>query len=202
MSDCPNIVECCDLPVFPTEPTNPSALSGLLWQLPCTSNPNPFSCPCTNPPDQIAQLKGNFQQVYAVTVLIRGVAELANYIGGIVIGGTNGMMKNGGVYDNSGLLAGHNLYSLSVSNPAATYFLNQWDGIVDPNPCYVVRYSAIVLMKAGATISLHCDGINGTEATNMGNLVVTPLMGEPPINPSVIQPINGQFAQLDVLTIV
>lgn len=197
---CPNLLECCDPPVFPVEQNNILSLGGLLWLMPCLTTPgDPHACTCAAPADQIAQIQGNFGQIYQVSLLLRGVLEFADYLGGTIISGTGGHMKSGGVSSGDG----HNVYDLLVSNPAATYHLNQTD-----NPAggyygslHVLRYPAVVQMKTGATITLRVSTSDGMQVSNLAALSLFPLPGEPALNPTIIQPYAGQWLELDVTAI-
>lgn len=202
---------CCPPAIFqPPPPGFATQLAGLLWLMPCVGNVTwhlPFACDTQDPPDAITQLVGDPSELYDVTLLIRGVFETATYTGGTVIPGTNSMMIQGG----SPVLDGHNVASLIISNPAATYYMNRWDVSqgLNYNVVYAIRYTGVIQIAGGATVTLRYQGINGGEITNSTNAVITPLAGEPPLNPLVMpQPYGqndqfgqGQFLQMDCLGI-
>jgi hypothetical protein len=219
---CLNAVSCLCSTIFqvgmPGQLTN---LGGLLWQLPVTNTTSPpWNWPfgtggCTNPPDVISGLSGSPGRIYNVALLIRGISEPATYtIGaapaGSLVAGTGGLMSLGGAYVNDG----HNLYSMAISDPPATYYLNNWDGTGSYGSPRIIRYNVTVPIKTGATLTLHCDGVNQGEATNYPPVVITALPGEPPIQvaqPPYVGPpgpnwpavygLFGQFCQVDVLSI-
>lgn len=195
-------VACCPNLVFPQETNNIAAsLSGLVWRIPCLSKSPPYSvfaCQANNPANQVAQLTGNFGQTYQVSLLVRGVTEYAKYTAGSVVSGSGGRMIAGG----TPVADGHNIYVLTVSNPAQSYYINMWDGdAVNYGSCHIVRYNVVLLMKTGATIGLTADVSDGQEATNLNNLSCGVLAGEPALNSSIVEPFDGQWLELDVTNI-
>lgn len=220
---CPNIVVCPCSTVFQSGPPGmlAASLDGLLWQLPIndTSSP-PWAWPsasggCATPPDVISGLSGSPGRIYNVTLLFRGICEPATYtIGappaGSLVGGTGGLMSLGGSYVNDG----HNIYSLIISDPPAIYFLNNWDGTGAYGNARVIRYTATVQVRTGATVALHADPVNLGEATNYPPQVVTVLGGEPPLQftqppyngpggvwPGGVYDNFGQVLQMSVISI-
>lgn len=215
MPECLKL-DCCPPSAFAATPDIDvnfgiaAQLSGLLWELPCVRDGEPpwgdvgsSACNCDTPADQVAQLSGLSDIVYEVTLLFRGIMELMRYDGGTVVDGTGGYMVEGATpFGGPGSPYGHNVYSLEVSDPAATYYVNKWDGVVNVNPCYAIRYSAVVRLRGGATVTLRVDAINAGQVTNVDDLEITPLAGEPAI--MVEQPYNshGQFLQMDCTAII
>lgn len=207
MSDtCVNALECCDLAIWqPPPPGFQGQLSGLLWQMPCAGNvtwPLPFSCDTVDPPDDVQTLIGTPGDFYDVTLLIRAVFEMANYTGGTIIPSLNNMLVAGA----APVLDGHNIYSLIVSNPAQTYYINRYDAVggLNPNNVYAFRYTATISIAAGASVTLRARGINGGQVTNFNGEIITLTPGDPPIrvvqNP--IYDTSGQFAQVDAIGII
>jgi len=212
VSTCTNAVACpCDeIFKFPDLP-NPdfvTNLSGLAWQMPVTNKGAPFDWPtsnggCVSPADVTSGLAGAPNQLYNVELLFRGVAELATYTGGSLVSSTGSRMMKSGSYTNDG----HNLYKLIVSDPPAVYFLNNWNGVESYAPCYLIRYSATIQIRTGATITLHADAVNSGEITNFlpTPIIVTVLPGEPDLvtvqNPCYDPTGFGQFLECSVISI-
>lgn len=208
MSECLNAVSCSCSELFQvTNPESVTNLSGLAWEMPITNIDPPFNWPnsnggCDNPADVTSGLAGAPNQLYDVELLFRGIAELGIYSGGVIVGSTGSRLVHGGAYVNDG----HNLYKLTVSDPPAVYFLNNWNGVESYAPCYVIRYSATIQIRTGATITLHADAVNGGEISNFGpSQIVTVLPGEPELtvvqNPHYDEGRWGQFMECDVLSI-
>jgi hypothetical protein len=165
------------------------ALSGMSWKLPYGGG-NPPIIYCSNPPDQVVTLSGAPGVTYAVTLRIRGVFEVSSYVGGTA--GSNSLVRI-----NSTPPAATNIYSLHLSAPATTLYLNNG---VQHYPIDAYDYQITVNMTAGATLTLHADGQDGSELANGANVSVPVNPGDPPI--TVTQPYNGQFMQLDVVSII
>lgn len=215
MPDCLKL-DCCNESPFAATPEVDvnfgigAQLTGLLWELPCVRDGEPpwgdlggSVCNCDNPADQVSQLSGLSDIVYEVTLLFRGIVELMDYIGGTVVAGTDGFMVEGATpFPGPGGLYGHNIYTLVISDPAATYHLNRWDGVVDENVCHAIRYSATVRVRGGATVTLVVDPVNAGQATNYTDLEVGTLAGEPALQ--VVEPYDdaGQFLQCDATGII
>lgn len=184
-------------------------LSGLMWEMPIIDTASPWVWPGSNGGSVIdivtAKLSGLTDLVYDVELLFRGIMEIMDYVGGSVVLATGGYMNSGGAP--GAVLTGHNIYKLEISNPAATYYLNRWDGIVSANPVYGVRYTATVQMRGGATITLTADPVNGGEITNFGGVTIASLSqaGDPAM--MLTQAVYdatyklGQFLQMDVLNV-
>ena len=212
---CENELDCCPPDPFSATPALDAnygidaQLSGLLWELPCVRDGlapwgdlGPSVCNCDNPADQVARLSGLADVVYEVTLLFRGIMELMDYTGGTVVSGTGNRMVEGATpIPGPGGLYGHNIYALEISDPAATYHLNRWDGVEDASGVRAIRYSALVRVRGGATVTLTVDAVNDGQATNESDLEITPLAGEPEI--MVEQPYgeHGQFLQMDCTAI-
>lgn len=166
------------------------------------------ACNCANPADGVSTLVGDPSQLYDVTFLFRGIIEYAKYTGGSVVSGSGGAAISGG----TPVADGHNQYSLIVSNPAQTIYLNGWDGVpANYGNVHAIRYSITLHVNSGSVITLRANnGGDGIEITNLGNLIITPLMGEPALNALVLpQPYQtpgtngqGQWLQTDATLIV
>jgi len=129
---------------------------------------------------------------FSVTLRIRGVVELKNYTGG-----TN----DGAYFQTGGAPASgpQNYYELSISSPPQTYYINRNNGS-GIDTCFVIDYEATVTINAGATVSLYANsGGDDLQAPNSSNLEVS---NNDPAHPVVVgQPYNGQFAQVDAVSV-
>jgi hypothetical protein len=202
-------VSCCEPAIWPIYPPGiVPQLSGLIWEMPCTGHvnwPPPFSCDCVEPADQVTTLTGNDGFPFTARLLFRGVIEVAQYGGGEVISGTGGMFLKGG----TAVPDGHNVYTLIVSDPAQTYYLNRWDGVIGYNPVYGVRYIVEIPITGGATITLHTDAINSIppdptklgQVMNSTNALAPSELGDPPLGVTQPYDAGGQFMQMDALAV-
>lgn len=162
-------------------------LSGLLWELPCTSKGNTCSTVAAQTVSTV--LGGTAGVTYDVQLHFEGIVEQKTYTGGCSDGAyfLTGGASNGDSF---------NVYELTVSSPPAVYFLNR--GTSGINNCYVIDYIKTIRVDAGATLTLLADAVDGAEISN-----VDP-KGAPLMVPgaSVAQPYDGQFIQMDVLSVV
>src|SRR5690242_10112293 len=102
---------------LPDAPSGPAgALSGLRWEIPCGADLGGNVCAATDAPDQTAMVTGTAGTHYSVALRFRGVVETKAYTGG-----TNDNYFNTGGADNGDSF---NVYSLAVSSPMQTYFVN------------------------------------------------------------------------------
>jgi hypothetical protein len=169
-------------------------LRGVWWQLPVTSFYNIWTGLCTDPAPKSTVVNGDPTKLYDISVLIRGVMEFMKYTGGTVVAGTNGNMVSGGTPVNDG----HNLYTLQVSNPPQTFYINAWNGLDDYNLVAAIRYSATIQAYGGATFTFSAASVNGTEVTNNLGVVLDALPDEPDLLVGE-QPYDnqGQWCQMD-----
>jgi hypothetical protein len=187
MSECPNILTCCPPKVFLPPPISAAAqLDGLLWAIPCD-----FLGHCVDPPPVVTTLKGTVNEYLTVTFRIRAIVEFKSYTGGSVIPGTSNHCILGGTPNATTF----NIYSLTISNPAATYYINA--GSEDFRHIIDYTFSADVIV--GATVTMTALTVDNFEHADPFGLVITPGPGDPPIN--VVQPYQGQFAQMDVVSV-
>jgi hypothetical protein len=92
---------------------------------------------------------------------------------------------------------GYNVYSLTISAPAQTAYLNS--GTANIAQCWPIDYTVTLPMQSGASVTLAADTVNGSEITNRdanGNPIVVP---EIPPAPTAY---DGQFIQMDVTNVV
>jgi hypothetical protein len=167
-------------------------LSGLQWVLPSTGVPVNGIMPCL-PNSQVIAINGGDPNVtYNVTLRFRGVIEQKTYVGG-----TN----NGAFFQTGGAPAadGYNVYRLTVSNPAQTYYLNR--GTSGQLVVYGVDYQVTIPIAGGATVTLFADSVDNQEVWNSSTNPPPPAtpISIPGIT-SPAQPFNGQFLQMDVVS--
>ncbi|HEV7606810.1 MAG TPA: hypothetical protein VGO61_05705 [Steroidobacteraceae bacterium] len=134
----------------------------------------------------VRTFSGKAGALYAVTLHARGVVEPKNFMDGTVqfehfqTGGTP--LKND-----------YNFYSLHVSDPEATYTFNRNEEKVG-HYTFPIDYRVTIPIRGGATVTMGAYDSNDVAIANHEHFVVD---GVPP-SP---QPFDGQFFQLDVLSI-
>ena len=161
-------------------------LDGARFEMPCINQYNGGDyCTCTDPSDQVATLSGNPLTTYAVTLRFRGWVETFTRFSGV---------WDGAFFQTGGAAIGGvvNVYSLVVSDPPQTYFLNSAASFSTHLP---IDYTKTIPIKGGATVKLVARSQNGTQGANPDNYVVP---GVPPA-PAAF---DGQFIQVDVVSIV
>lgn len=160
-------------------------LSGLRWEIPViTTQPN-YRYSCTDPVTQEVQLTGEPEKIYNVTIRFRGIIETRPYTNGT----SRGYWVVGGGYSTSNTF---NVYSLSVSDPMQTYYLNFGESVSN---CFVVDYTQTIPVSAGALVRLSLKTLDNKsiEAVDVnGNRLTCP--GVENIG-------AGQFMQMDVISI-
>lgn len=164
-------------------------LDGLLWQLPCLGNNDGTACDASSDSDTVT-LGGDSTASYNVTLRIRGVVEQRTYTGGTMDGfwysGTTGVACGGDSY---------NIYSLHVSAPDQTYYVNA--GTSSITNCWVMDYERTITVQGGATIDLGAESCDSREIVNRdpgGSALSVDGV-------SVTQPYDGQFVQIDVVNV-
>jgi hypothetical protein len=166
-----------------------TVLSGKRIELACTGAGS-ASYLCTSDPkkDVPVSLMGNAADSYDLQLHFRGVVEMSDYTGG---DSRQSPMYAGGMPSGTG----RNVYSLTVSDPAKTYYLNSGaTGLY----CMLLDYTATLTAKGNATLTLSADPGDGQQLTNLsmgGTPIVVP--GVPPID----QAFAGQFIQIDVVSV-
>lgn len=185
-------------------PPETSELAGLRWELPCAMPTNWSGCPCLDMEEKSAIMGGSDGIIYDVTLRIRGVAELKSIIGGTKIPVTNlysslnkpGVNKNGNPEE--ALTGGFNRYSLEVSSPAATYWLNEG---ISPSGSSVssvpirIDYEFTLQIEGGATVTLRANSKDGLEFKNIANLTIPDIAPFPSV-------FDGQFLQMTPVSAV
>ncbi len=174
------------------------SLQGLRWSIPCTSAQSTASCYASNPAPQSNTVQGTAGVTYAVTLRLRGVVEQETYNGkangGVAATGTNASFFVEGATPAG---EGYNVYSLTISAPAQTAYLNS--GMANITHCWPIDYTVTLPMQSGASVTLAADNMNGSEIINQdasGNPIVVPEISPAPAA------YNGQFIQMDVTNVV
>lgn len=168
--------------------TPAGALAGLRWDLPCGADLGGNVCAAVDATDQVAAITGTGH--YNVRLRFRGVVETRAYAGGVVDGYFNTGAELPTTSDS------FNVYSLAVSSPAQTYYVNM--GQSNIYNTFLLDYTETVPMDGGATVTLSAKPIDGHEIENKDANGV-PLV-VPEITPAP-DAYNGQFVQMDVISV-
>ena len=91
----------------------------------------------------------------------------------------------------------NNVYQLHVANPAQNYFLNA--GTDGHAYCDALDYQSTVLIYAGSSVTLTAQTIDGLQIVNVNQAQTHPLVV--PNIPPAPAPFNGQFVQMDVISV-
>lgn len=183
-----------DAPVFDAPPADTStepvagSLNGLRWELPCASEANEGNCNVIDPDPVVATLGGSAATTYQVTLRFRGVVETKTYDGGT----TTGYFNEGG----AGAGDGFNVYALTVSAPAQSYYLNA--GASGVGHSFGIDYTATLAITAGATVTLTASAIDGVQHKNLDENRAPIVVPDVPPAPSAY---DGQFVQMDVISV-
>ena len=167
-----------------------AGLSGLLWELPCGYVNYPgVSCVTVPSVTVTSTMGGEIGSVYDVALRFRGVVEQKTY--SQTCGA--GLWGAGGSYDDDG----YNVYQLTISSPPQSYVLNVGTtGIWRSWPLDVTQTLRIA---GGATVTLYGNSEDNYEIANTDALYTgNPISIDGVIPP---QPYNGQFIQMDVLSV-
>ncbi|NNF34974.1 MAG: DNRLRE domain-containing protein, partial [Saprospiraceae bacterium] len=163
-------------------------LDGLRWELPCNGTGNTCGAKVQRP-SETAILGGDPNQLYEVTLRFRGVVEYHSYSGGQ----QDGLWYIGGK-SNQGSF---NIYQLQTTDPVQTFFLNaEKSGIYR---CWPIDYTRKIKVKGGSKVILSANAQDGALIGNHDG------KGKPIIIPGIApapEPFNGQFIQMDVLSVV
>ena len=174
----------------PDAPVMPFAMAGQRWHLPCSNNLGNRNCNCaTGPQIETVVLAGKATERWVVTVRIRGIMEAITYTGGIA--GLQGWYLGGAKGDTA-----NNYYRMVVSSPAATYWINR--GTPTGQRSFVYDYMASLAVDGNATIMFESNGQDGLQWGNYDAAGAPQTIANVPTNPS---PYDGQFAQLDVVSV-
>ncbi len=164
-----------------------SFFSGLSWILPCTDRFASAVCGCS--PQQVSThtVGGSPATTYNVSVRVRGIVETKIYTGGTATSSLFAVKNATG--DGNYLV---NNYTLEISSPPATYFLNN---MAFDNQVHALDYHLDISMNGGATMTLRAVTVDNQEHNNVAGLSVTDDDLAHPI--IVAQPYVGQFLQID-----
>ena len=167
----------------------PGVLAGQRWLLPCTSgNLGNHNCSCAAPQTQMVTVPGDGSQHYTVTIRIRGAMEQITYANG---NGGAGWYVGGSTSD-----TGDNIYSMHVSSPAQTYYLNNGTPGCTCSTRY--DYMATFPLDGGATVTVLATGQDTLQWGNYDSTFTPITFAGVTTTPS---PYDGQFAQLDVVAV-
>ena len=164
-------------------------LHGMRLEVPCKGQSRGRRCLVSRRERTVTStLLGNLAEVYEVELRVRGVIEQQRYVGGTLQGDT--------------YLGGEprskqaSLYRLEISEPEATIFLN----LGDPRTERVVPvdFTVKVLMNGAAKVNLTVDTRDWRHLANRGSGGKAVIVEDVPPAP---EPFNGQFLQLDVVSI-
>jgi len=184
------------------------SLAELRWDLPCTMPGSPFCQTVVDGSDvQVVSttLGGAPGQTYAVTLHFRGVVEQKTYFGDGDAGapqtaGAEGL-ANAQFFVSGGADNGDsaNVYEMQVSDPPGVYFLNSGLSQINNNTWWL-DYTATIPMTAGATVTMTADAKDDNEVANANGVDGGPVLvpGVPPYP----QPFDGQFIQMDVVSVL
>lgn len=168
------------------------SLSGLRWDLPCTApNANPALCTAPGTVSKQATLAGQTGTTYLVKLRFRGVIEPNAYTGGTA----NGYFYTGGTSADPYA----NVYQLAVTQPAQTYYVNS--GTVRPSNdlyCDAIDYEATIEVGGGAKVTLSANTKDALQIKNRDKGGTPYVIADVPPAP---QPYNGQFVQMDVVSV-
>jgi hypothetical protein len=173
-----------------------SALDGLRYEYPCLDSASPYCNGGSAPAAKIVTLTGTAGKSYVMTVRFRGVLEQKTYNGEM---SANAQGTNAAFFVAGGSPANDlwNAYLLQVTSPPRTFYLNggaSGHSYVDP-----IDYTAKITVAAGATLTLDSSSSDGSIVRNRdqanGDAIVIPVIKPAP------QAFNGQFVQIDVVTV-
>lgn len=167
------------------------ALSGLRWELPCLPEASTVVCGVAPQVSKSTVLQGQPGRAYDIQIRVRGVVETKQYLPGPVPAVPT-FISMGRSDPNDPW----NEYSLRVSSPANTYYLNH--GASGEYRVVAADYLATFRASAGATLTLYAGAFDAREIRNVDlsqNPIVVP--GVPPAPLAF----DGQFLQMDVVGI-
>ena len=165
-------------------------LVGLRVELPCNSDPVVYSCTTVAESEAEGTLTGSADSSYDITLRFRGVVEQKSYFDEEA---ADGYWREGGTPE----IDTFNLYSLEVSSPTQTYYIN--GGTSEIRNCWGIDYTQTVAINAEATVTLRAtDGGDEMQILNIDD------EGEPIVVPDIPpapDAFDGQFVQTDVVSV-
>ncbi len=176
-ADAPSAAKSPEAATKPAAGKPGAELDGVRWEFPCKGdmpdNPkegaNCDSAIATGDPkttDNFTIQKnfgGQKGKRYKVTLRFRGVVEPMKYKGGAKDGE---YFYIGGEPDDPP----YNIYQLTVSSPAAHYFLNRQDKT--GHKIFTIDYTQTIEIDGGADLTIYGNGQNGKMISNFLKLVV------------------------------
>jgi hypothetical protein len=173
----------------PTDVPLVTQLDGLRWELPCANRVSDTVCTTDMTREVSTVLLGVPGERYRVTARFRGVVEQKGFRGGTAVGAH---WQIDGVPDDDTW----NVYSLRVSSPPATFYVNR--GPTGLFECVLLDITEAFEVDVGARVQLVADSVNQLEIGNrdaFGREIVVP--GVPPAPGAY----DGQFVQMDVIAV-
>ncbi len=170
--------QCSVVPMLPT----------LRIELPCGGSCGGAYCTASNEEIDMQTLTGEPGTEYSVTLRFRGVVEEKVYVGGI----DDGFWNDGGIPNADNW----NVYTLEISDPPQSYFLNNGDASRAHSEG--LDYEQSVTVAHGATVTLTMSDDNNCASPNLdegGTPIVIPGIAPAP------NAFDGQFLQVDVVDI-
>lgn len=169
-----------------------AALHGLRWEMPCKpGHQGPFCAAAVEKPVVTATLAGDRGRQYDVTLRFRGVVEWEPYAGGT----SEAPWYVGGKPDNSI----NNIYQLGISEPAQVFYLNAPRANDNLGRVWSIDYQKTIRVRGGATVTLSADAQDGNLVSNIDDQGKPLVIPEVPPSPA---PFDGQFIQMDVVSVV
>jgi hypothetical protein len=200
---------CTDVDGTPTCINPAQALSGKRIELGCVASDDAVSQLCPTVADRATQcpaggklsmqtieLSGDPATLYSVTLHVRGVLEPRSYVGGkdagnhFYVGGTGQQPSF------------YNTYSIAVSSPAQTFYLNA-DTKAESYRVFALDHQKAIVVAGGASITLQvldpdCAMVKNCQSFETSVCTPHVVAGVPPAPMAF----NGQFVQLDVVSVM
>ena len=168
-----------------------ASLDGLRWELPCEGDTawDEVCATGSEVDDETVFAPGLRGRSFDVTLRFRGVVEPKEYTGGT----TRGHFNIGGRPDSTNW----NTYSLLTSSPERTYYLNA--GARESYVCEAIDITETIRIDGASAVTLRATVFDARQIRN-GSELQDPLVIDG-VPPSPL-PYDGQFIQMDVISIV
>ncbi len=183
-------------------------MNGYRWELPCEDpsardtcawDPTLLEGALDDPQytlhrETLVTFGGDANVVYDVTIRIRGVTEPKNFDGGEVqqdhfqIGGTP-------------TVDDYNIYAIDVADPQQRYTINRHE-TPHNHFLFVMDYTVTIPIRGGTTVGLEMMDPNNIAIANPGGASGQMDPFVVPDIPPAPEPFYGQFAQVDVISVV
>jgi len=169
------------------------ALSAFRYEVLCKDGNSPYCGAGAPPPPKTVTLTGTQGKSYVLAIRVRGVVEQDSY-SGETAGGAQGTNASFFVFGGTPSNSQWNSYSLAVSSPAKTAYLN--NGAANHDYVDGIDYKARLAANAGATITLDSASSDTSIVKNRDQANGTPIViASIPPAPAAY---DGQFIQVDV----